>query len=377
MSRVYLDYNASAPMRPQSRQAVIDGLEAGNPSSVHYEGRQARAKMDTARREIAALCKAGPEGVIFTSGGTEACNLALQMRAAPAGRVERVMISAIEHIAVTKAAHASGLPVELLPVTPNGVVDLEALDAALEDARPALVCVMVANNETGVIQPIQAIAARVLAHGSLLFCDAVQAAGKMALDMESLGCDALSLSGHKLGGPMGTGALLVRSGLVTPSHMVGGGQELGRRAGSENILGILGFAAAAKASLESLAQFESIAIWRDAMEASLKQQFNDIVVIGEGQPRLANTSCFALSGLRSETLVMGLDLAGVSVSAGSACSSGKVSRSHVLDAMGVSDDIANSVLRVSFGWASQADDAEKLIESWVPLARKARHMAAE
>jgi cysteine desulfurase len=377
MSRVYLDYNASAPMRPQSRQAVIDGLEAGNPSSVHYEGRQARAKMDTARREIAALCKAGPEGVIFTSGGTEACNLALQVRAAPAGRVERVMISAIEHIAVTKAAHASGLPVELLPVTPNGVVDLEGLDAALEDARPALVCVMVANNETGVIQPIQAIAARVLAHGSLLFCDAVQAAGKMALDMESLGCDALSLSGHKLGGPMGTGALLVRSGLVTPSHMVGGGQELGRRAGSENILGILGFAAAAKASLESLAQFESIAIWRDAMEASLKQQFNDIVVIGEGQPRLANTSCFALSGLRSETLVMGLDLAGVSVSAGSACSSGKVSRSHVLDAMGVSDDIANSVLRVSFGWASQADDVAKLIESWVPLARKARHMAAE
>jgi cysteine desulfurase len=377
MSRVYLDYNASAPMRPQSRQAVIDGLEAGNPSSVHYEGRQARAKMDTARREIAALCKAGPEGVIFTSGGTEACNLALQMRAAPAGRVERVMISAIEHIAVTKAAHASGLPVELLPVTPNGVVDLEGLDAALEDARPALVCVMVANNETGVIQPIQAIAARVHAHGSLLFCDAVQAAGKMALDMESLGCDALSLSGHKLGGPMGTGALLVRSGLVTPSHMVGGGQELGRRAGSENILGILGFAAAAKASLESLAQFESIAIWRDAMEASLKQQFNDIVVIGEGQPRLANTSCFALSGLRSETLVMGLDLAGVSVSAGSACSSGKVSRSHVLDAMGVSDDIANSVLRVSFGWASQADDVAKLIESWVPLARKARHMAAE
>jgi cysteine desulfurase len=257
------------------------------------------------------------------------------------------------------------------------VVDLEALDAALEDARPALVCVMVANNETGVIQPIQAIAARVHAHGSLLFCDAVQAAGKMALDMESLGCDALSLSGHKLGGPMGTGALLVRSGLVTPSHMVGGGQELGRRAGSENILGILGFAAAAKASLESLAQFESIAIWRDAMEASLKQQFNDIVVIGEGQPRLANTSCFALSGLRSETLVMGLDLAGVSVSAGSACSSGKVSRSHVLDAMGVSDDIANSVLRVSFGWASQADDVAKLIESWVPLARKARHMAAE
>jgi cysteine desulfurase len=377
MSRVYLDYNASAPMRPQSRQAVIDGLEAGNPSSVHYEGRQARAKMDTARREIAALCKAGPEGVIFTSGGTEACNLALQVRAAPAGRVERVMISAIEHIAVTKAAHASGLPVELLPVTPNGVVELEGLDAALEDARPALVCVMVANNETGVIQPIQAIAARVHAHGSLLFCDAVQAAGKMALDMESLGCDALSLSGHKLGGPMGTGALLVRSGLVTPSHMVGGGQELGRRAGSENILGILGFAAAAKASLESLAQFESIAIWRDAMEASLKQQFNDIVVIGEGQPRLANTSCFALSGLRSETLVMGLDLAGVSVSAGSACSSGKVSRSHVLDAMGVSDDIANSVLRVSFGWASQADDVAKLIESWVPLARKTRHMAAE
>ena len=377
MSRVYLDYNATAPMRPQSRQAVIDGLEAGNPSSVHYEGRQARAMMDTARREIAALCKAKPEGVIFTSGGTEACNLAMQISAAPAGPVGRIVISAIEHMAVTKAAHATGLPVEILPVTETGVVDLTALDTVLEDALPALVCVMVANNETGVIQPIQAICERVHAHGSLLFCDAVQAAGKMPLDMESLGCDALSLSGHKLGGPMGTGALLVRSGLATPSHIFGGGQELGRRAGSENIIGILGFAAAAKASLEGLAEFETIAKWRDAMEASLKRHFNDVVVIGEGAARLANTSCFALSGLRSEILVMALDLDGLSVSAGSACSSGKVSRSHVLDAMGVSDDIAQAVLRVSFGWASQAEDAEKLIESWAALALKARNMAAE
>lgn len=377
MSRVYLDYNATAPLRPEARAAVIDGLQAGNPSSVHYEGRQARALIDGARRQIAALCNAKPEGVIFTSGGTEACNMAMKLSAAPAGPVERILVSAIEHAAVLSAAEASGLPLERLPVTADGQLDLAALDKALENPAPALVCVMLANNETGVIQPVPEISARVKAHGSLLFCDAVQAAGKMPIDMTVLGCDGLSLSGHKLGAPMGTGALIVRNGLVTPSHIVGGGQELGRRAGSENIVGILGFAAAAAASVAALASFAELANWRDDMENALRANFDDVVVFGAEAPRLANTSCFALSGLRSETLVMALDLAGISVSAGSACSSGKVSRSHVLDAMGVADDLSQAVLRVSFGWASQAGDAEKLVESWRHLAHKAREMAAE
>jgi len=377
MSRVYLDYNATAPLRPEARAAVIDGLQAGNPSSVHYEGRQARALIDGARRQIAALCNAKPEGVIFTSGGTEACNMAMKLSAAPAGPVERILVSAIEHAAVLSAAAASHLPVEVLPVSADGQLDLAALDKALENPTPALVCVMLANNETGVIQPVAEISARVRAHGSLLFCDAVQAAGKMPIDIAALGCDGVSLSGHKLGAPMGTGALIVRQGLVTPSHIVGGGQELGRRAGSENIIGILGFAAAAAASHAALASFAELAAWRDGMEKALRASFDDVVVFGAEAPRLANTSCFALSGLRSETLVMALDLAGISVSAGSACSSGKVSRSHVLDAMGVANDLSQAVLRVSFGWASQAEDAEKLVESWGHLAHKARELAAE
>jgi cysteine desulfurase len=356
---------------------VIDGLQAGNPSSVHYEGRQARALIDGARRQIAALCNAKPEGVIFTSGGTEACNMAMKLSAAPAGPVARILVSAIEHAAVLSAAAASHLPVEVLPVSADGQLDLAALDKALENPTPALVCVMLANNETGVIQPVAEISARIKAHGSLLFCDAVQAAGKMPIDIAALGCDGVSLSGHKLGAPMGTGALIVRQGLVTTSHIVGGRQELGRRAGSENIIGILGFAAAAAASHAALASFDELAAWRDGMEKALRASFDDVVVFGAEAPRLANTSCFALSGLRSETLVMALDLAGISVSAGSACSSGKVSRSHVLDAMGVANDLSQAVLRVSFGWASKAEDAEKLVESWGHLAHKARELAAE
>ncbi len=375
MSRTYLDYNATAPLRPEAREALLAALDIGNPSSVHEEGRKARALVEVARADVAALVSAPAETVIFTSGGTEACNLALGLRQAPAGEIKRLLVSAIEHSAVLAAAEESVLPVELLPVTADGVVDMAALDAALQDETPALVCVMLANNETGTIQPIAEIAAKTRAHGSLLFCDAVQAAGKMPIDIFALGVDVLSLSGHKLGAPMGIGALVTRPAVVVPPQLLGGGQELGRRAGSENISGIAAFAAAAKAAMRDLDDFANLADLRDDMEAALLAVQPQTEIFGKHADRLANTSCFALGGLNSETLVMALDLAGVSVSAGSACSSGKVSRSHVLAAMQAETHISRGVLRVSLGWQSNREDTEKLVDEWSKLAGRA--LAAE
>ena len=375
MSRTYLDYNATAPLRPEAREALLAALDIGNPSSVHEEGRKARALVEAARADVAALVSAPAETVIFTSGGTEACNLALGLRQAPAGEIKRLLVSAIEHSAVLAAAEESVLPVELLPVTADGVVDMAALDAALQDETPALVCVMLANNETGTIQPIAEIAAKTRAHGSLLFCDAVQAAGKMPIDIFALGVDVLSLSGHKLGAPMGIGALVTRPAVVVPPQLLGGGQELGRRAGSENITGIAAFAAAAKAAERDLDDFANLADLRDDMEAALLAVQPQTEIFGKHADRLANTSCFALGGLNSETLVMALDLAGVSVSAGSACSSGKVSRSHVLAAMQAETHISRGVLRVSLGWQSNREDTEKLVDEWSKLSGRA--LAAE
>jgi cysteine desulfurase len=368
MSRIYLDYNATAPLRPEARDALLAALDIGNPSSVHEEGRKARALVEAARADVARLVGAPAETVIFTSGGTEACNLALGLRQAPAGEIKRLLVSAIEHSAVLAAAKESGMPVEELPVTPDGVLDLDALDAALADDTPALVCVMLANNETGVIQPIAEVAAKTRAHGSLLFCDGVQAAGKIDINLFALGVDALSLSGHKLGAPMGVGALVTRPAVVVPPQLIGGGQELGRRAGSENISGITAFAAAARAAMRDLEAFADLADRRDQMEAALLAAQAQLVVYGKGAPRLANTSCFALSGLNAETLVMAMDLAGISVSAGSACSSGKVSRSHVLAAMQAEPHISKGVLRVSLGWQSRAEDTQKLVNEWSKLA---------
>ena len=370
MSRTYLDYNATAPLRPEAREALLAALDIGNPSSVHFEGRQARALVETARQDIAELVVAHPETVIFTSGGTEACNLALNLRQAPGGKISRILVSAIEHSAVLEAAKQADLPIETLAVTGEGALDLAALEASLQEETPALVCVMLANNETGVVQPIAKIGAMVKAHGSLLFCDAVQAAGKTPINMIAMNIDALSVSGHKLGAPMGVGALVTRPSVVVPPQLIGGGQELGRRAGSENISGIAAFAAAARAAKAGLQAFQNLATQRDAMEAALLAAQPEVQILGRDAERLANTSCFALAGLSSEALVMGLDLDGLSVSAGSACSSGKVSRSHVLEAMGVSPHINRGVVRVSLGWQSRAEDTDKLVEAWVKLAAR-------
>lgn len=373
---VYLDYNATAPVRPEAAAAVAEALGApGNPSSVHGFGRRARKHVEDARERVAALIGAAPADIVFTSGGTEANALAL----AGAGR-KRLLVSAIEHDSVLAAAAALDPEAPRIPAARDGRVDLGALDGLLAaQGGAALVSVMLANNETGVIQPAAEIARRAHAAGALFHCDAVQAAGKMPIDVQELGADLLSLSAHKLGGPQGVGALYVAEHVALAPLLRGGGQERGRRAGTENVPGIAGFGAAAAAALRDLADMARIAALRDALEAAVLARSNrarrlGVRIAGGEAPRLPNTSCVVLPGVPSETQVMALDLAGVAVSAGSACSSGKVRPSHVLAAMGHSAEDAGAAIRASFGWASAPADVERFVEAWSAMA--ARRAAA-
>ena len=353
---VYLDHNATSLLRPAAFDAMTEALRAGgNPSSVHRAGRAARARVEAARRQVAELVGALPAEVTFTSGGTEANNLALS----GSGR-RRMLVSAIEHDSVLRAATNT----ELVAVGGNGVVDLAALEKMLRSSRePALVSVMFANNETGVLQPIADVVRLASKAGALVHCDAVQGAGKLPIDLHALGVDYLSLSAHKLGGPTGVGALVVRSGAPLIAGQLGGGQELNRRAGTENVAGIAGFGAAAAAAGSGL----DVAGLRDRMERALLAAAPQARVFGAEAPRLPNTTCISMPGVKAETQVMALDLAGVCVSAGAACSSGKVTRSSVLLAMGVDATMADSALRISLGWDSGAGDIERLIEAWRDL----------
>jgi len=362
---VYLDYNATAPLKPAVIETMTAALkEVGNPSSMHRFGRLARRAVETAREDVAALVGALPRQVVFTSGGTEANNLA--MRAAGAGR--RLLVSAVEHDSVLKAARDA----ELLPVDARGEVDLAALQAMLErDERPALVAVMLANNETGATQPVALVAHLAHSHGALVHCDAVQAAGKMAIDFARLGVDTLALSAHKLGGPQGVGALVVADTVEINPLLKGGGQERGWRAGTENVVGIRGFGAAVRLAAEDFPQMQALASLRDDMEARLLRAAPDAVVMAPGAGRLPNTSCIASPRVSAETQVMALDLAGVAVSAGSACSSGKIRPSHVLRAMGVAPELAANAIRISLGWRTQAGDIDHLVEAWAALHARA------
>jgi cysteine desulfurase len=358
----YLDHNATSPLRPAAFEAMVEALRAGgNPSSVHRVGRAARGRIDKARREVAALVGALPAEIVFTSGGTEANNLAL----VGAGR-RRVLASAVEHDSVLNAARN----LELVTVDGNGIVDLAVLQRLLAGGRePALVSVMFANNETGVLQPIAEIVRIARAAGALIHCDAVQGAGKVPVDMYGLGVDYLSLSAHKLGGPAGVGALVVRDGAPLVTDRRGGRQESGRRAGTENVAGIAGFGVAAAEARGGLAT----AALRDRLEASLRAIAPEARVFGAGAPRLPNTVCISMPGVRAETQVMALDLAGVAVSAGAACSSGKVSRSAVLSAMGVDVAESETALRISFGWSTVSEDIERLIAAWQDLYIRVTH----
>lgn len=352
----YLDHNATSPLRPAAFDAMVEALRAGgNPSSVHGAGRRARTIVDKARREVAALVGASITETIFTSGGTEANNLAL----AGAGR-RRVLVSAIEHDSVRRAVPRA----EILPVDGDGVLDLAGLEHALAaSAEPALVSVMLANNETGVLQPIAEVVRLARAAGALVHCDAVQGVGKVPVDFRGLGVDYLSLSAHKLGGPTGVGALIVRNGAPLQPDRRGGGQESNRRAGTENVSGIAGFGAAAGEAASGL----DVSALRDRLELSLVQIAMDARIFGVRAQRVGNTTCISMPGVPAETQVMALDLAGVCISAGAACSSGKVQRSPVLEAMGVPAAEATCATRISLGWNTQPADIERLIAAWQNL----------
>ena len=357
--RTYFDHNATAPLRPEAKQAMLAALDVGgNASSVHAEGRSARKLLDDAREQVARAVGVIAPMVVFTSGGSEANNLAL--KGAP---VERLIVSAIEHPAVLEAAKASGKPVEVIPVDGNGVVDLAALDAMLKGPR-ALVSLMLANNETGVIQPVADIAR--MAQGHLVHTDAVQALGKVPVNFGLLGVDMMTLSAHKLGGPVGAGALIVRDGLALEPLIHGGGQELRRRAGTENIPAIAGFGAVAQMKLQDCKAL------RDRPEAALE----GAVIFGRDVERLPNTTCFAYPGMNAETLLMGFDLEGIAVSSGSACSSGKVAKSHVLSAMGAAPEISKAAIRVSLGWDTTENHIDHFIAAWRKIFERHKARAA-
>ncbi|MGF7160186.1 cysteine desulfurase [Rhodoligotrophos appendicifer] len=370
--RSYLDHNATSPLRPEARAAMIAALDAGgNASSVHREGQLARSVVETARAQVAALVGASADMVTFTSGGTEANALALK-----GAGVERLVISAIEHPSVIETARAAGAEVHVAPVTAEGVLDLDRLDRVLaRDKRRCLVSVMMANNETGIVQPLAQVVELARQHQALVHTDAVQGAGKTPIAWPILGVDMMSLSGHKLGAAQGVGALVARDGLTLTPLIEGGGQEKKRRAGTENICGIAGFGAAADAA-RVRDEAARLTVLRDRFEAGLVDLAPDAVIFGAGLERLANTSCFAVPGLTAQLLVIALDLDGVAVSSGSACSSGKVGRSHVLQAMGVAQDLAAGAIRVSLGWSTREVDIERALAALKTVIERSARRAA-
>jgi cysteine desulfurase len=368
--RVYLDWNATTPLRPEARAAMAAAWElTGNPSSVHAEGRSARRLVERARAIVAGAVGVAPRQVVFTSGGTEANALALTpgLRHG-AHAVERLIVSSIEHASVLAGGRFPPERAETVGVTPAGVVDLDQLRLLLTSGPPALVSVMLANNETGAVQPISEVAELVHQEGGLLHVDAIQALGKIPFNINELNADLLSLSGHKLGGSKGTGALLLSDSLTGLEPLLrGGGQELGRRAGTENVAGIAGFGAAVDAAMTSLPDMVRVEKLRNRLETGLRQT-EGVVVFADSVARLPNTTLFAVPGLRAETAVIGFDLEGIAISSGSACSSGKVQPSHVLQAMGFGPELAQGALRLSLGWLSNEADIDRCLEAWRKLA---------
>lgn len=367
-SRIYLDWNAGAPMAAPVRARLVDLMgRPGNPSSVHGPGREARALVEAARAAVARLAGADPRDVTFVSGGTEAAVTVLTPHWTLDGRpfvLDRLLVSSVEHPCVARGGRFPADRVETIPVDADGLVDRAALAARLEAlsaaGERALVSVMLANNETGAIQPIAAIADLVHAHGGLLHSDAVQAAGRIPLDLSALGADVITLSAHKIGGPQGAGAILRASGrLAVGPLLTGGGQESRARAGTENVLAIAGFGVAADLARETLPAMAAVAARRDRIEAALRAVAPRAVVLSAGAPRIANTLCIAVPGLSAETAVIAYDLAGVALSAGSACSSGKVAASPVAIAMGLPAPLARAALRVSLGPDTTDDEVDR------------------
>ena len=373
--RSYLDHNATSPLRPEARAAMFEAMDlVGNPSSVHAEGRAAKALMERARRQVASLCGAKPEQVVFTSGGTEALCTVVWMVGVGA------VWSDLEHAAVLGPLEW-GLDPNALPenivIHASGLVDVESFVTIAQRHynHDALLVLQCANNETGVLQPVRELSAFATKGLHRVLTDAVQVAGKSALNFSEMGVNYMVISGHKIGAPKGVGAIFrdVRSNdeakVIGSEEALfrGGGQERGMRAGTENLIGIAGFGASAEAAERDLDDFAKLADWRDEIEAAVAKQTSDAVVIAQSSPRLPNTSCIALPGVPAETLVMALDLEGIAVSAGSACSSGKVTRSHVLEAMGFPDEVSGSAIRVSLGWNSSKKDVDHFMKAWATV----------
>ncbi len=374
--RSYLDHNATSALRPQAAEAVLRALALpGNASSVHAEGRAARAAIEAAREQVAALVGAAAKNVVFTSGGTEASATVLSpaLRRPGGANARLLLVGAAEHPCVLDGHRFPADAVERIPVDANGIVDLVWLEARLGRAEgPVLVSIQAANNETGVLQPVAEAARVVRAAGGLLHSDAVQVAGKVPVNMAALGADVLTLSAHKLGGPKGVGAIVLASeGVEIADRLLrGGGQERGARAGTENVAAIAGFGAAAEAAREAMTEDAArIRGLRDELEAVLGRIAPDAVIFGAGVERLPNTVAFAVPGLRAETALIAFDLAGVAVSSGSACSSGKVKRSHVLQAMGVEPALAEGAIRVSLGWNSTKEDVFRFAKACESVLR--------
>ena len=370
--RVYLDWNATTPLRPEAKAAMAAALEiSGNPSSVHAEGRQARRLVEDARASVAVAVGAPVRNVVFTSGGTEANALALApgLRRGSGPAVERLLVSAIEHASVLAGGRFHPEAIGTVGVTRSGVSDLDQLRVALDAGPPALVSVMLANNETGALQPVAEASEIVHAAGGVLHVDAIQALGKIPVDIHALQADLLTVSAHKIGGPKGVGAVILAEGLAGLEPLLrGGGQEMGRRAGTENVAGIAGFGAAVRASMEALdddsARLEE---FRKRLERGLKQ-YEGIIVFSNDVKRLPNTTLFTVPGLKAETAVIGFDLAGIAVSSGSACSSGKVQPSHVLEAMGFGPELAQGAVRLSLGCSTSSADIDRCLEAWRKLS---------
>ncbi len=368
MTPVYLDYNASGLVRPEVQEAMAKALaDNGNPSAVHAAGRRTRARIETARAQVADLVGADPTAVIFSSGGTESNAQALA--SALAGGCQRVIVSATEHPCVAEAAVLCGAPVEVLPVDGNGVVDLDWLKAALARPGRAFVAIHHANNESGVIQPIVEAAAMVRAADCWLHVDAIQSAGKIPVDMRSLDPDTLTLSAHKLGGPQGVGALVLKEGREAVKILHGAGQERGLRAGTENAPGIVGFGVSAACAARDLDESQSHIVWRDAAETRVKAA--GATVIGGAVDRLPNTLFMSVEGWDSPQQLITLDLVGVMVSAGSACSSGKTKPSKAMVAMGL-NHLATGGIRVSGGWGTTEADWTRFADAWIAAWDKHR-----
>jgi cysteine desulfurase len=374
-TRTYLDHNATAPLRPEARDALLAALDvAGNASSVHAEGRRARALIEDAREQVAALVNASPAEVVFTSGATEANNWVM------AAGWDTVIVSGIEHDSVLAPARACRARLITVPASTDGTVDVAAVAeqvlAAANGFGRGVITLQLANNETGALQPVAETAAVARAHGLFVHTDAVQAVGRIAVDVTALGIDALSLSSHKIGGPKGVGALVIREGVWLSPFIVGGGQERRRRAGTENVAAIAGFGAAAAAARQDLERIGRIRALRDRLEREALRIAPQAVVISGGTARLPNTTCLALPGQAADTLVINFDLTGLAVSAGAACSSGKVGQSHVLTAMGIPPDVARAAIRISLGWNSREAAVDAFLRAWTEIEGSAARKRA-